>query len=244
MRRWLLADGPATLPTPLGEVVAFRLDLPQETREHLYCLLDAAERARAARLVADLHRDRFVVAHGRLRQLLGAALGVEPQSLEFQTGPHGKPFLAPNVTGSPLHFNLSHSGNWGLLGWSREHEIGVDIEEWRTMRDAAALVQRYFSASEIAAYQALPAAARREAFFNCWTRKEAYVKGVGRGLGLPLDSFDVSIARDDARLLRQSRDAGLQRFWTLQALPMAGEVSAAVVMEAARVHIFPVKSAD
>lgn len=185
----------------------------------LAALLSGAERQRAARFRFAYLAERYVVAHGRLRQLLAAQLGIAPKDLEFAAGPHGKPRLAGRAAGSGLQFNLSHSGEWGLVGWARERAIGVDIELRREMRDEAALVRRYFSPAEIAAYEALPAARRQEGFFNAWTRKEAYVKAVGRGLGLSLSSFDVSLEEAPAaRLLRPSAE-------------VAGAVAAGPVMD-------------
>jgi 4'-phosphopantetheinyl transferase len=119
------------------------------------------------------------------------------------------------------------------MGWANRRAIGVDVERWRAMRDEGALVRRYFSQVEIAAYDALPPARRSEGFFNCWTRKEAYVKAVGRGLGLPLHSFDVTLDRGPAaRLLRASTHGGEDRTWSLAAPQGPEDTSIAVVLEA------------
>lgn len=175
-----------------------------------------------------------------LRCLLGAELQRAPGSLQFEAGPHGKPRLAGADSGSSLEFNLSHSGDLALLGCAWGRELGVDIEQWREMRDEAALVQRYFSAAEQAAYTALPAARRTRGFFQCWTRKEAYVKAVGRGLGLPLDSFDVSLDDGDgARLLRCSPLGGKELPWSLSAPDVGSFASAAVVLASERCALLP-----
>jgi hypothetical protein len=140
----------------------------------------------------------------------------------------------------PAPFNLSHSGGMGLIGWARDRELGVDVERWRELRDEAALVRRFFSQAEIAAYEALPEAQRRAGFFRCWTRKEAYVKAVGRGLGLPLHSFDVNLEQGDgARLLRPSAHCVDGRCWSLAAPEAAEELSLAVVLEADAIAIRP-----
>jgi 4'-phosphopantetheinyl transferase len=135
---------------------------------------------------------------------------------------------------------LSHSGARGLLGWSWRREIGVDVEVWRSMRDAAALVRRYFSAVEVAAWDALAPAQQHEAFFNLWTRKEAYVKALGRGLGLPLHSFDVSHESGaGAKLLRTSALAADDRPWSLAAPVVASEISLAVVLQSETLSLSP-----
>lgn len=204
-------------------------------------LLSATEAARCARFVFPLHGERYTVAHGRLRQLLAQLLDLPPRSLEFAAGTDGKPELDGDAAASGLRFNLSHSGALGLVGWSWQRDIGVDVEVWREMRDEAALVQRYFSAAEIAAWEALPAWQQHEAFFNLWTRKEAYLKALGRGLGLPLDSFDVNHERGPAaRLLRPSALAGNDLPWSLAAPAMELGVSLAVVLQAGTLTVSPV----
>jgi 4'-phosphopantetheinyl transferase len=209
-------------------------------RASLAGLLSAEERARAARFHAVDHAHRFVVAHARVRQQLGGLLGVEPAGLSFASGAHGKPRIAGKEGQARLEFNLSHSGALGLVGWAWQRAIGVDIEFWRPMSDEAALVRRFFSAAEIAAYEQLEPHARTPAFFNCWTRKEAYVKAVGRGLGLPLDSFDVSLGDGaDARLLRASAIGDDGRSWSLAALRPGIAVSAAAVLEGGEFRITP-----
>ena len=180
-----------------------------------------------------MHTERYVVAHGRLRQLLAPLAGIAATAIEFTAGTDGKPALAGTAAASGLHFNLSHSGTLGLVGWSWRREIGVDVEIWRGMRDEEALVRRYFSAHEIAAWEALPAGQRHEAFFNLWTRKEAYVKALGRGLGLPLHSFDVTHGNGAAaRLLRVSALAADARPWSLAAPAAGAAASLAVVLQA------------
>jgi 4'-phosphopantetheinyl transferase len=204
-------------------------------------LLSAEEAARAARFRNPEHGHRFTIAHGRLRQLLAALLGVEPATLQFVAGGHGKPALAGKHAASGLHFNLSHSGPHGLVGWAWQREIGVDVEVWRQMNDQAALVRRYFSQAEIAAWEAVPQARRSEAFFNIWTRKEAYVKAVGHGFALALDSFDVSLESGPAaRLLRPSAFIADDRRWSLAAPTADPGASLAVVLQAETLYLAPV----
>lgn len=207
----------------------------------LAALLPAEESARAARFHNPEHAHRFTVAHGRLRQVLAALLHVSPAELRFSTGAHGKPALSGALAASGLQFNLSHSGVHGLIGWAWQREIGVDVEAWRQMNDEASLVHRYFSQAEITAWEAVAPAHRSEAFFNIWTRKEAYVKAVGRGLGLALDSFDVSLESGPAaRLLRPSALIDDGRSWSLAAPTVGHGVSLAVVLQAETLYVAPV----
>lgn len=223
---------------PCGWLYCFALEAPHGELESLSLLLSDDERARAARFHFAEHRARFTVAHGRLRQLLAPALGVAPERIAFAAGQHGKPALAGEAASADLHFNLSHSDTLGLVGWSTGRQIGVDIERWRQMRDEAALVRRFFSPAEIADYEALPIELRSEGFFNCWTRKEAYVKAVGRGLTLPLHSFDVALQSGPAaRLLRSSSLVDDGRAWSLSAPLGPAGFSLAVVLEATRLVV-------
>ncbi|MCC6631061.1 MAG: 4'-phosphopantetheinyl transferase superfamily protein [Gammaproteobacteria bacterium] len=206
----------------------------------LHALLSADEQARAARFLSPVHRDRYAVAHGRLREILAERLEVAPEDLQFGQAEHGKPHLAGSHARSGLQFNLSHSGDRGLVGWAESLHLGVDIELWRPLGDEAALVRRFFSPAENAAYVALPEPERTQGFFECWTRKEAYIKAVGRGLGLPLDSFDVSFGPGrKAALLRPSAEVQGDRGWSLAAPSLGQGVSAAVILEADACHVLP-----
>lgn len=165
-------------------------------------------------------------------------LGVAPGRIEFATGAHGKPMLADADAAAAVRFNLSHSDDVALFGWTRGRDIGVDIERWRVLHDEAALVRRFFSSVENAAYEALPAERRSEGFFNGWTRKEAYVKAVGRGIGLPLDSFDVSLdSGPGARLLRSAAAFDEGRRWNIAAPAGPPRTSLAVVVEAGQLQV-------
>jgi 4'-phosphopantetheinyl transferase len=172
-------------------------------------LLDAGERSRADRFVFAHHRERFVRAHGVLRLVLAAYTGRPPAELSFIAGHYGKPALA----GSPgVAFSLSHAGDGVAIAVTAGHEIGIDIETPRVMNDRDDLVRRYFSASEIAAYDSTEPAHRDEAFFRLWTRKEAFVKGIGLGLSRPLDSFTVGLG------IPVSLDAPGDASWSLHHL--------------------------
>lgn len=162
--------------------------------------LSGDERGRAERFVFEVHRRRFTAARGLLREVLGGELRIEPAAVRFDYGPRGKPALARDLE-TELRFNVSHAQERALLAVARGLELGVDIEAVREGIDTTAIAKRFFSPLERSALLALPEAARADAFFTIWTRKEAYVKLLGGGLAIPLDSFDVSLG-EPARLLR------------------------------------------
>lgn len=203
------------------------LDPPEEEVRRCAALLSPDEQARAARFRFEKHRREFTVGRGMLRTLLGRYLDADPRRLEFGYGPHGKPVLASGG----LRFNLSHSGSLALYAVARERELGVDIEEHRPLDDAEQIAERFFSRAENEAFRALPPELRNEAFFLCWTRKEAYIKAIGEGLSLPLHEFDVSLAPGEPARLLGARDAAQALRWTLRGLDPAPGYAAAIVVE-------------
>lgn len=198
-------------------------------------LLDAAERARAARFATPLLRRRFVVAHALLRQVLGRALGRHPAELRFEPGFHGKPRLAG--AGEGLHFNLSHSGRLALLALG-PFELGADLEELRPLSDRAELEERVFTAAERAAIARSPDPTR--AFFEAWTRKEALIKATGQGLSAPLQEIDISREDEGGGSCVRLRGA-LDTRWRVVDLQPATDFAAAVALprQSALLHLHP-----
>jgi 4'-phosphopantetheinyl transferase len=171
-------------------------------------LLSEAERQRMERFRFMDHRRRYQIGHGALRAILGGYLGRDPRSLEFQQGPRGKPFM----TGPGIYFNLSHSGKLALIGVS-DCEIGIDVEKVRHLESLTEIARRHFSEVEFTALDALDDTDRELAFYRCWTRKEAYIKALGEGLSMPLDTFDVSLG--EAPSFLACRDGRDPRDWSL-----------------------------
>jgi len=211
------------LELPPGEIHlwAVRLDPAEAVVERLGRALAPDEWQRANRFRFDRHRRQYVVGRGALRSLLAAYTGTRPELIPFTYGPRGKPFLGGSAAPPPalpgdddLFFNLSNSDEAALVGFVRGREIGVDIEYMKPMPDCEQISERFFSESERAVLRALPAAVKEEAFFNCWTRKEAYLKAVGEGLAAPLDSFDVTLAPGEPpRMLTLEGDAARAERW-------------------------------
>ncbi len=193
-------------------VVSATLDVPVERLAELQASLSEDERLRAGRFVLELHRRRFAAARGTLRELLARELGEAPRALCFEYGPHGK----PRLRGAELFFNVSHSQDRALYALARGRELGVDIEALREDLDHEAIATRFFSTSEREALRLVTAAERASAFFSIWTRKEAFVKLLGGGLAIALDSFDVSLD-EPSGLLRAPEGAGDVSLFTLPA---------------------------
>lgn len=177
-----------------------RLDPKPEAVRALQRWLSDAERQRAGRFHFDRDRRRFIVARARLRQLLAARLGVRPEAVELAYGKNGKPELAQRFADTAWRFNVSHCDDVAVYALSHGREIGIDVEAIRAVPEADAIAARFFSRRENQAYSALAPDDKPLGFFNCWTRKEAFVKALGDGLSLPLDEIDVSSAPAGWRL--------------------------------------------
>jgi 4'-phosphopantetheinyl transferase len=163
-------------------------------------LLDPAEQARAAQFRFDRDRRRFIVRRAALRRTLAAETGEAPRAVRYLPDAFGKLALAGG--GGPA-FSVSRSRETALIVTGGAARIGCDLE-WRDPALASpAIARRFFAPDEIAALEALPPEAWLSGFFDCWTRKEAYVKALGRGLSHPLDSFTVSVAERAALLVAE-----------------------------------------
>ena len=227
---WRRPAGPPALGATDVHVWRVRLDAPDDGPALLAVLADD-ERERLARFVFPRLGERYVTARGRLRLLLARYLGVDAAVLRFVYGPRGKPALAEGAH-ADLRFNLSHSGDLALVAVTRGREVGVDVEADRPDFATEATARRFFSAAEVEAFLALPPASRHEAFFRCWTRKEAYIKALGDGLALPLDSFDVAIGEAATEILLATRpDPAEARRWRLAALAPGAGYAGAVAVE-------------
>ena len=181
------------------------LDCPPEVVARLRAMLSAEERERAARFYSVQLAERWTVARGALRYILATYSGAEPRSLEFRFGLYGKPELATPVEG--LSFSLSHTGDLALLAIGCGRRLGIDAETVRSGVELAYLSRRFFAPAEADEILGLPPDQRLAAFFACWTRKEAFVKALGTGLSLPLDSFQVTTRPDQpARLVAVGGD--------------------------------------
>ncbi len=224
------APAPPSLELAGGEVHLWRvaLDLPASLVEQRAAWLSAGERQRASRFYFERHRRRYVISQGALRAVLSRYLRVDPSTLQFERGPYGKPFLAGRQASAGVHFNLAHSHELAVIAVVRDCEVGVDVEQLRQQQDFDSIARRFFSPQEWETFSNLPEGQREVSFFQCWTRKEAFIKALGEGLSHPLDQFDVSLRPGEpARFLRIGGDAEEAHQWTLRSfVPEAGYVGA------------------
>ncbi|ULA62564.1 MAG: 4'-phosphopantetheinyl transferase [Nitrospira sp.] len=171
-----------------------------EEAEYNRCLdwLDRQERARAARLLRQQDRERYVLAHGGLRFILGRYLGLTPSRIEFRTTATGKPALAGlRSEQTTLTFNLSHAHGNALIAVGQGRAVGVDVEMIREDVEALKLAERFFSSREQQYLRATPPASRSLEFFHYWVAKEAVLKAEGIGLA-SLQACEIDWSRGSA----------------------------------------------
>jgi 4'-phosphopantetheinyl transferase len=233
-RGWLLPPELEELTLTDEEVHVWRASLnwPAGCVRDFQDLLTPDELSRSERFRFQGDRQRFLVARGLLRTILSRYLRVEPSQLRFAYDDYGKPYLiSPSAPGT-LTFNLSHAHGLLLVAVTHDRAIGIDVEYTRPpLPDVEHIAERFFSVEEKEALRALSSTARNEAFFRCWTCKEAYLKARGLGLSMPLDRFQVAvIPGQPARLLHVEGDLEEASRWSLRELvPAPGYVATLAV---------------
>jgi 4'-phosphopantetheinyl transferase len=162
-----------------------------EQENEQFLLLSPDERERALRFHFPIHKKRFIAARATLRQILSVTLTIPAEEITFTYSEHEKPsLLSPKQTS--LQFNLSHSGDMAVYALNVGHAIGVDIERVKDTYNQA-VAEHYFSSRENADLIQLAEEDRARGFYRLWSRKEAIIKAVGKGLTMPLSAFSVSI---------------------------------------------------
>ncbi len=225
---------PDTLVLNEGEVHVWRALLRREASEipALLQILCEDERRKAAQFSFQEVREPFIVGRAVLRGILGRYLQVDPERVRFSYGPHGKPAIAPECGGEGISFNMSDSCGLAIYAVARGRQVGIDLERMRSDVPCERMAKRFFAEAELKALMALPADQRQEGFFNCWTRKEAYLKAIGKGLSVPLKNVTVSLAPSEpAVILAIQDDSGHAGPWSLVALHPDPAYSAALVVE-------------
>ncbi|WP_084904223.1 4'-phosphopantetheinyl transferase family protein [Burkholderia ubonensis] len=190
-------DVPAAARRAGVQVVRVDFDWQVPLASPAYAALSDAERARAGRFLRPQDAVRSAGTRVALRDVLGAQLGIAPQAVALVVGEAGRPALDP-AHRAPLDFNVSHAGDHALIAWSAGCRVGVDIERCDRATDWRALTREVCAAGEAAYLDALPDAARADAFMRVWSAKEALLKALGTGIGGGLRAFAVVPPRDAA----------------------------------------------
>ena len=224
---WATPPQSPSLETGTVHVWRISLDQPDDSLDRFRQTLDPDELNRASRFHFEKHRRHFIVARGFLRSVVARYLETQPEALQFSYGAYGKPELASEHV---LRFNLSHSHEVALLAVALDAELGVDVEQIRADFASEEIARRFFSRAEVEVFNALPQEEQVAAFFRCWTRKEAYIKAIGKGLSQALDAFDVTLAPDvQPELLRVEGDDASR--WLLRNVDVGEGYAGALAVE-------------
>ncbi len=209
------------------------LDLPRPEIDKLSETLCSAEQERAARFRLERDRDRFVARRGILRRLIGGYLDIDPSDVAFSHHARGKLSLAGSEGRTPVHFNLSDSSGLALYSVGNSAPLGVDVERIRSVYDPDGISARFFSPRESRILAGLTAGDKLVAFFNCWTRKEAYLKATGEGITNSLPRIEVSfLPGEPPEIVSIAGDPHAAAEWTLHSLAPASGYAGAVAIKA------------
>lgn len=195
-------------------------------------LLSPDELARAERYRFNEDRKEYILARGTLRMLLSSYAKVPAKELRFGYSEFGRPSLLTETPADAVDFNVTHSGDMALFAFARGRKIGIDVEKVRRNFATNEIADRFFSTVERGALRELPLKQRHEAFFRCWTRKEAFIKALGEGLSHPLDQFDVSLSPGVPPAILTTRpDAAEVKRWKLWNIKVPSDYAAALAAE-------------
>lgn len=223
---WEIADGEV-------HIWLAELEQPPALRRLLAQSLSSDEHERARCFLVERERERFMGARGILRTLLGVYLRQNPAQVRFVSGLHGKPALHPEDNTCSLFFNVSPSQGLALYAITHGREVGVDLEQMCSLDDLELLAQRYLSEGERARMLSLPQAMQQQAFYTCWTLKEALLKATGEGLSRDLRQLEVAFEPGEpTRLVRWETEGDLER-WTLARLAVPNGYAGALSVEGA-----------
>jgi 4'-phosphopantetheinyl transferase len=230
----LLIQEVEALSKAANEVDIWRINLAEQYDRIQQCrgLLSLDEVQRTDRYIFERDRRRFTVARAAMRDILSRYTGLAAVDLHFAYGPNGKPELAGGLEQFNVKFNLSHSSELALLAVTQGFEVGVDIEWINADVATDDIAERFFSASEVQTLKSLPDSQRVEAFFACWTRKEAYMKARGEGFSISLDSFTVAFAPGTpAEILHTKAETAIVEQWSMFNIEVSEGYKAALVVE-------------
>jgi 4'-phosphopantetheinyl transferase len=203
------------------------LELPEERVRDLEQLLTRDESERAGRFRFRQLASRFIVGRALLRIILGRYLDIAARSVRFSYNAYGKPDLAMTDENG-LRFNLSRSNDMVLYAITASAAVGIDVERISEELRVEEIAERFFSPAESAAIRALDGIEKCEAFFDCWVRKEAYLKAIGKGLSHPLSEIELS--GKPVSIGGESNRGSISR-WSLTAFDAATGYKAALVAE-------------
>jgi len=195
------------------QIHIWTVDVSNHLNPDFAAYLDNQESERAERFKFSKDRNCFIGSHVALRILLGKYCDCAPRAIAYEYTAYNKPTLIDN---NPIQFNLSHSHNQAIIAITKNHPIGIDIEYMQEKKILTELAKRFFSSQEYEEYKSLATSQKTLGFYNCWTRKEAFVKALGIGITCPLKSFSVNLTPEiDAKILSVQNNQDDVNQWKL-----------------------------
>jgi len=205
------------------------IDVSASYIEKYLKVLPPHEVAQAERFQTIPYRRRYIVTRGLLRVILSRYLQVKPECLRFFSNEHGKPFLDFPGGAQGVNFNLSHSFELALLAIAhQERRIGVDLERIRTIVSVDQIAEKFFPSAESASCEIMPEPLKSQSFLRSWTRMEAYVKALGRGLTAAVKDNKIPLP---GQIPSQEREPTGKFPWSINCWQPAPEYVAALAVE-------------
>lgn len=200
-------EGAIELKDDCTDIWLSYLNVHEARLKHIYPALSDKEKERSEKFKFFKHRKLFIASHGFMRSVLSKYLGMEANEINYIEKENGKPILDEETfSRTRIHFNLSHSGNMAILAVSKNNDVGIDIEHLDRKNEWQKIIKRFFTPPEQEAIFKLPETQQQKAFFQTWTRKEAYMKVLGHGLSLAPDKFTVTITPERPALISHDTD--------------------------------------
>ncbi len=196
--------------------------------------LNIEEQKKADAFIFENDRINNIISRAGIKIILSRYLFVKPEDIVFINNEFGKPFLNEKINPEKITFNLSHSANYIIFAIAKDKNIGVDVQEKREILSFEDIINEFFSIDEKIAFQEIPNELKKNAFYTCWTRKEAYIKAHGKGLSYPLNQFTVSILPNSNAVLLNDEKTNVLK-WTFKDIEISSEFSASVAVEAENV---------
>ena len=205
---------------------------------NLFWLLSDEEKEKLIRFHFPQDRHRFIICHGAVRQIVSQYLAVEPDQVIFYENQFGKPIFRNELGEIAIQFNLSHSEDLAVLALTPIRNIGVDIEFIHPFTDYLKLAATYFSPEEIVYIDSLSENIKLNAFYKLWTRKEAFLKAIGKGLSFPLNDFSMMGPPSfEFRKVKLSWRSALAGYWYFIDLQIEEGYSSTLVIEGDKVSV-------
>lgn len=180
------------------EIYAININEAINNKEKLRDLLPYVSEKSIKKVNRLLHiKDKYRTLLGEIlvRLVIAKRHSIANCDYKILTNNYGKPYLH-NINN--FEFNISHAGDWVVCAID-DTPIGIDVEKIKVI-NYSEIAQRFFAKNENRFLKDTSEHKKLRCFFKIWTLKESYIKAVGKGLSIPLKSFDIDISEDDIKI--------------------------------------------